>query len=176
MSADVEGLFAAHHQQLFRYLYRALGQRDVARDLTQDVFLRVSRATVPPGTAPERQAWLFRIARNLLIDHYRRRQRSPEVADTTVIAGMAASQEAGAAIREALAALADLDRDVFLMREVAGLDYKQIADACDLTVPAVRSRLHRTRLELRDLLTAPVAERCATPLRLAAKRKHGLES
>ena len=176
MSADVEGLFAAHHQQLFRYLYRALGHREAARDLTQDVFLRVSRSSVPDGTAPQQQAWLFRIARNLLIDHYRRRKRSPEVGGATITAGLAASQEAGVAVREALATLADLDRDVFLMREVAGLDYEQIAAACDLTVPAVRSRLHRTRLELRERLTSPITDRCQASMRLTAKRKHGTES
>lgn len=176
MSADVEGLFAEHHQQLFRYLYRALGHRETARDMTQDVFLRVSRTKVPESSGSELQAWLFRIARNLLIDHHRRRSRSPEVAIAAGTPSRPASQETGAAVREALADLADLDRDVFLMREVAGLDYDQIAAACELTTAAVRSRLHRTRLELRDRLTAPIADRCTAPMRLAARRTHGHES
>ena len=176
MSVDVEGLFAEHHQQLYRYLYRALGQREIARDLTQDVFVRVSRSTVPAGTGAERQAWLFRIARNLLIDHYRRCERSPEVSAATVAASRPASQETGAVVREALAQLSDLDRDVFLMREVAGLDYDQIASACELTTSAVRSRLHRTRLELRHRLASPIGHRHTTPMRLAAKRVHGQES
>ena len=175
MSADVEGLFAEHHQQLFRYLYRALGHRETARDMTQDVFLRVSRTKVPESSGSELQAWLFRIARNLLIDHHRRRSRSPEVAEAAGTPSRPASQETGAAVREALADLADLDRDVFLMREVAGLDYDQIAAACELTTAAVRSRLHRTRLELRERLTSPIADRRSTPMRLASKRQHGLE-
>ena len=68
-----------------------------------------------------------------------------------------ASQDVNLAVNEALASLPALDRDVFLMREVAGLGYEEIAAACELTADAVRSRIHRTRLQLRDLLAAPIA-------------------
>ena len=61
-----------------------------------------------------------------------------------------ASQDTGAAVNEALAALDDVDRDVFLMREVAGLGYEEIASACGLTPDAVRNRIYRARLQLRD--------------------------
>jgi len=47
--------------------------------------------------------------------------------------------------------------DVFLMREVAGLGYQEIAAACDLSPDAVRSRIHRTRLQLRQQLATPIA-------------------
>ena len=55
----------------------------------------------------------------------------------------------------ALAALGDEDREVFLLKEIGGLSYGEIADACALTPDAVRSRLHRTRLILRSALSAP---------------------
>ena len=61
------------------------------------------------------------------------------------------------ALHQALAALADVDRDVFLLRESAGLSYDEIAAACELTADAVRSRIHRTRLQLKDQLAAPIA-------------------
>src|SRR5437763_15300897 len=68
---DPERLFAANHQRLFRYFCRAAGFVDAARDLTQEVFVRVSRARVPTAPEGELKAWLFRIARNLLLDHHR---------------------------------------------------------------------------------------------------------
>ena len=157
MPAEVEALFAEHRQKLFRYLCRAAGQAEAARDLTQDVFLRVSRSPVPEASRPELQAWLFRIARNLVIDYHRRRQRTPETAALAPAGQRPASQEVTMAVNEALGALPDVDRDVFLMREVAGLGYDEIAKACDLTPDAVRSRIHRTRLRLREELAAPVA-------------------
>ncbi len=79
------------------------------------------------------------------------------------------------AVKEALASRAPLDRDVFLMREVAGLSYDQIAGACDLTGGAVRSRLHRTRLELRDRLAAAIATSRTTALTRSARRLEEIE-
>lgn len=171
MAADAEALFAEHHERLFRYLCRAAGHADTARDLTQDVFLRVTRSSIPAATRPELKAWLFRIARNLVIDHNRQQQRRPETVPQTIDPARASSQEVTAAINEALARLPDLDRDVFLMREVAGLGYDEIAAACDLTAPAVRSRLHRTRLTLRGLLSAPIATTRTMPMRWSDRRQ-----
>ena len=78
MASDPEELFAVHQHRLFRYFCRAVGQAETARDLTQDVFLKVSQATIPVAADVEIRAWLFRIARNLAIDHHRERLRHPE--------------------------------------------------------------------------------------------------
>ena len=61
-ATDAESLFAQYSGAPARYLSRAAGEREVARDLTQEVFLRVSRTAIP--TAPEHQlaGWLFKIA------------------------------------------------------------------------------------------------------------------
>ena len=155
--ADPETLFAAHHQGLFRYFCRAVGRAEAARDLTQEVFLRVTRTQIPAADEGDLRAWLFRIARNLVLDHHRSRVRHQEPLALVDGATRAASQDVSAAVNEALASLPALDRDVFLMREVAGLGYQEIAAACELTADAVRSRIHRTRLQLRDLLAAPIA-------------------
>jgi RNA polymerase sigma-70 factor, ECF subfamily len=73
MAADAAALFAAHQRRLFKYFCRAVGHVDTARDLTQDVFLRVSRTTIPVAADGEVRAWLFQIARNLALDHHRTR-------------------------------------------------------------------------------------------------------
>lgn len=153
--ADSEGLFAAHHQKVFKYFCRAVGGGDAARDLTQEVFLRVSRSQV--SVNGDGSAWLFRIARNIVLDHHRSRARHPESSALMHETACPAHQDVSTAVNEALAALPALDRDVFLMREVAGLGYEEIAEACELTPDAVRSRIHRTRLQLRDQLAAPIA-------------------
>jgi RNA polymerase sigma-70 factor (ECF subfamily) len=70
-------------------------------------------------------------------------------------------------LREALAALPELDRDVFLLREVAGLSYDEIARTSELTPAAIRSRLHRARQQLRAALApALLVERSKTGIRL----------
>jgi RNA polymerase sigma-70 factor (ECF subfamily) len=169
MVADAESLFFAHKHRLFRYFCRAVGQVEVAQDLTQDVFLRVSRTTIPVAADGEVRAWLFQIARNLALDHHRRRVRRPEEA-LVEEGGRLPSQDVNLAVNEALAALPDLDRDVFLLREVAGLGYQEIGQACGLTPDAVRSRIHRARLQLRQDLSSPIATRRTIPLRHSGRQ------
>lgn len=144
-------LFAEYRPGIYRYLCRVIGHADTARDLTQDVFVRVTRAGVPDTDAGGRKAWVFQIARNLALNHIRDRQRRP-VPVALVERPANPTQELSVALAQALASLGDLDRDVFLLRESAGLSYDEIAHTCDLTVLAVRSRLHRTRLQLREIL------------------------
>lgn len=164
--ADAEMLFRTYRQRVFRYLYRTAGEVDTAHDLTQDVFLRVSRVAVPEAPEGEQAAWLFRIARNILLDYLRRLGRRPREtsADPHDLSGRSASQETSVAVNQALAALADVDRDAFLLREVAGLGYEEIAAICGLTPDAVRNRIHRARLALRELLEAPIAARRIQPM------------
>jgi RNA polymerase sigma-70 factor (ECF subfamily) len=163
--ADAEALFAAHQAGLLRYLSRAVGHGETARDLTQDVFVRVVKAQELPGADNERRAWLFRIARNIAVDHHRKKNvRGAEVWDAPEPA-RTASQDTTLEVTDALRQLDALDRDVFLMREVAGLSYVEIGAACDITSDAVRSRIHRARLQLREYLSRQIAARRQAPMR-----------
>jgi RNA polymerase sigma-70 factor (ECF subfamily) len=170
MRPDAEALYNANHHRLFRYFCRAVGHVETARDLTQDVFVRVSRSVIPNAPVGSLRGWLFQIARNLALDHHRSGQRRPHLEALTDIAARPASQDTSAEVNEALASLADVDRDVFVMREVAGLGYEEIAAACGLTPDAVRSRIHRTRLQLRERLSGQIAARRAAPMRQSGKR------
>lgn len=158
-------LFTAHRDGVFRYLCRIVGQGD-ASDLTQEVFLRVARSVVPETTADGERAWVFRIARNLALNHRRDAGRKPDTVELTEFSGQAGSrpapQETSTAMREALERLQPLDRDVFLLREVAGLSYDEIAISCEISPDAVRSRLHRARQQLRQLLQ-PLLSNGSTP-------------
>jgi RNA polymerase sigma-70 factor (ECF subfamily) len=145
-----QALVVAHRDGVFRYLTRIVGQTD-APDLTQEVFLRVARSPVPDTTTDGERAWVFRIARNLALNYQRDQVRRPGIVELTD-APRAASQETTLAMRDALAELAPIDRDVFLLREVVGLSYDEIAASCEISHAAVRSRLHRARQQLREYL------------------------
>lgn len=142
-----QALFTAHRDGVFRYLCRIVGQDD-APDLTQEVFLRVSRSAVPETTSDGERAWVFRIARNVALNHQRDTSRRPPavaLADTA----RPAVQETTLAMKQAIERLAPLDRDVFLLRELGGLAYAEIAESCEISVDAVRARLHQARTTLR---------------------------
>jgi len=149
--SDVEQFYADHRDGVFRYLRRIVGGADTAQDLTQEVFLRVSRAGVPESSDIGRRAWVFRIARNLALNYVRDGRRRP----ATVALGQSAvpaTQELAIALQDAIADLPAVERDVFVLRESAGLSYEEIATACEINVEAVRSRLHRARQTLRAAL------------------------
>jgi len=152
--SDAAVLYSAHQQAVFRYLCRTLGQAETARDLTQEVFLRVSRARVPEADPDGLRAWVFAIARNLALNH--RRDGRVRTLPVAAPSSTPAVQELAVAMQQALDALHDLDRDVFLLREVGGLSYAEIGKACELSVEAVRARLKRARQDLRSALDGPV--------------------
>jgi RNA polymerase sigma-70 factor (ECF subfamily) len=150
--ASAEKLFAVYQGRLQRYLSRACGETELARDLTQEVFLRVSRVAIPIASENQQAGWLFRIARNVALDHHRQRNRRPEEALGAHDSATGAAQEITTALNQALSTLPEVDRDVFLMREMSGLSYDEIATACELTSDAVRNRLYRARVQLREIL------------------------
>jgi RNA polymerase sigma-70 factor (ECF subfamily) len=130
------------------------GDRPAADDLAQEVFLRVLRAADTYQPVDRERAWVFRIARNVFLDERKRQRRVPP-ASTAVEPVAPAGQSVRLGIREALAALAPDDREAFLLAEVGGLTYTEIASALGTSVPAVRSRIYRARLALREMLTPP---------------------
>ena len=147
-------LFERHHLAVFRFLRRMGESPADAEDATQDVFVRVVQALSSYEERQSERAWVFRIARNLLLDRWRARGRAP-MAETFVDAAHGRVAELRADrfdIDQALTRLVDGEREAFVLREVGGLSYVEIAAATGSTPDAVRSRIHRARLALREAL------------------------
>jgi RNA polymerase sigma-70 factor (ECF subfamily) len=114
-------LFERHHLAVYRYFLRMTGQRELAEDLTQELFLRVVRGLAGCQDTGRELPWLFRIARNLLIDYQRQAGRQVmvplnEAEALTVTAPAVLSVD----LAEAFAQLTHADREVFLLRETGG--------------------------------------------------------
>jgi RNA polymerase sigma-70 factor (ECF subfamily) len=122
---------------------------------------------MPDATETGQRAWVFKIARNLALNHVRDGRRRPVIVPDPQ-ALTPATQELGVALRDAVAALPGLDRDVFLLREIVGLSYAEIAAACDLSVESVRSRLHHARQLLRAALSTSLDVRGQRGVRCSA--------
>ncbi len=148
-------LFERHGRSVRQYLRALTGNADLAADLSQDVFLRVVRGAGRYEARERDRAWLFRIARNAVIDHRRRAAVRPAAAAAGVEPASGPTQALAVGLREALARLPEGDREAFLMAEVGGLTYAEIALALEVTVPAVRSAIYRARVALRAALLPP---------------------
>ena len=144
-----------HKTRLFRFLYMRSGNRDVAEDLTQDVFVKVMGSGGPEaGTANAGGrvcTWLFAIARNRLADHYRAQQRSKRAygwllrltprdstLDPATIAGF---EEERARVAGWLAALPEEQREVLSLRVYGDLSLGEIAEITEGPLATVKSRL-----------------------------------
>lgn len=148
--AEVDDLFARYREPVYRFLRRFLRDGAAAEDLTQEAFLRAINGAYQANG--HERTWIFQIARNLALDHLKASARRPATVVLDETTGSNGDRTLALALEAALATLGAEDREVFLLKEVAGLSYAEIAAACGLTPDAVRSRLHRTRLALRKQL------------------------
>ena len=144
-------LFERHHLVVYRYLLRMTGRGDVAEDLTQEVFVRVVRGADGYDERGQERAWLFSIARNLLIDFQRKRRREPVDAVEDMVNGDS-DPDVSLDIKRAIATLPETDREAFLLRVVVGLGHDEIAALVGATPASVRCRIYRARVALKAML------------------------
>jgi len=182
-STAFEQLIAQHGGMLYRVALRLLGQPHEAEDVLQETLLTVYEKI---HTFDERSAlstWLYRIAVNTALMRLRAKTRVPEELLDTVgphfteagehVREEAAwalppeeallRQEALTVLQQEITRLPELYRAVYVLAEIEGLPHQEIATILDLTVGAVKTRLHRARLFLREALAAYFVERRRTP-------------
>lgn len=154
-------LYEEHFRSVFRYLFYATGDQAAAEDLTGDVFLKMVQAL--PGyraTSAAFRTWLFQIARNLAIDHYRRSSAHPveqlaesapdqrERPEAHVEANLTAER-----LQAALQRIGSDQRDVLVMRFIDDLSLQETARVLHRSEDAVKGLQRRGLAALRDLLT-----------------------
>ena len=157
-----EEVARVYGRKIYNYAYRLTGNPDDAHDLVQEVLLRVRRglASYQPGSF---EGWLWRITRNAFLDEVRRKNRRPTapLPDEVDRWNRASSDSAdveyarislGDDIQKALLELPIDFREAVVLCDVVGLSYEEIAVAIAVPIGTVRSRIHRGRKMLKDLL------------------------
>jgi RNA polymerase sigma-70 factor (ECF subfamily) len=158
--AAFAALYRAHIQPIYRYVFLRTSNSQLAEDLTADVFLRAveglpryTNRGLPFG------AWLFRIARDRVVDHYRRTTRRPvaELDEGLVseVPGPGARVEGRdevASLYDALRSLTDEQRDVIQLRFMEARSLAETARAMDRSINAVKALQHRALAALGRLL------------------------
>jgi RNA polymerase sigma-70 factor (ECF subfamily) len=167
-----EILVHRHGRALFNFLLRSVHNGWRAEELLQEVFLRVIRSKERYRRSAKFSTWMFTIARNLCVDESRRaRFRDHESLDaprrghgdregrpwvSAVPAQTVPTDEAAEAPRlrarlaSAISRLPDDQREVFLMRQMAGLSFREIGDAVDAPENTVKSRMRYALEKLRQ--------------------------
>jgi len=158
--------------RVFGLQFRLTGSREAAEDLTQDTFLRVLRMISEYRHDGKFEAWLFRIAANLARDYVRRLKRRGPVFG---LAGGDRSEgdcdrfelpdhrygepdrdlaktEANARLNQALDEMADMDREILLLRQFSELPFREIADLLDIPLGTALARAHRALKRLKSAM------------------------
>jgi RNA polymerase sigma-70 factor (ECF subfamily) len=149
---------------VFNIAYQFTGRRDEAEEISQEIFLRVFRSLHQFDLSTHFVPWLVRVSRNLCIDEHRSRAREkaalvgdepdPErTADSGISPlGSLETQDLERRVRQALDRLPEELRTSVMLRDLQGLSYSEIAQSLQVAVGTVKSRIHRGRLELAQLL------------------------
>ncbi len=167
-SSKFEILVGNYQQRIYATLLGMLGNRHDAEDVTQETFLMAFRKLDQFERRSSFYTWLHRIAFNTAIDLQRRKKRtknhfgntqmidSSESADQQFEAplSIAIAKETVSQVQLALARLDAERRNIIVLRDLQGIDYAEIASMLDIPVGTVRSRLHRARIELREIMNA----------------------
>jgi RNA polymerase sigma-70 factor (ECF subfamily) len=153
----VENAWRAHGKQLRWFLRRRTADPAVAEDLLQDVFAQAAGQGIGFCRLDDARAWLFRVARNRLVDHVRRRRLVEPLDEATLQAETDDETPLYAlehCLRRSLARLESAERGIIEACDLRRMPQAEYAAAHGLSLSATKSRLLRARRKLRRLLVA----------------------
>lgn len=157
-------LVERYQTRLLNFIYRTIGDRERAEDLVQEVFIRVYRHIRRFDTSKKFSTWIYTIASNLAKNELRNRSRNPLVLFQTMTGNhvdderplqfedyttrpddLFQKRHLRALVEETVAQLPEHHRQVFVLREIEGKSYEEIAEITDCNLGTVKSRLNRAR-------------------------------
>ena len=164
-------LVERYEGRMINFIQRSIGDRDRAQDLAQEVFVRVYRHIKRFDTSKKFSTWIYTIASNLAKNELRNRSRNPLVLFTTMTQGwedeerplefedsstkpddMFRKRHVRALVEETVAQLPKHHREVFVLRELEGRSYEEIADITHCNLGTVKSRLNRARSSFAEII------------------------
>ena len=159
---DAYGTIVLRHQHALYRHGRGMGlDHDTALDIVQDTFVRGYARLADCRDSAHVRAWLFKILRNLCLDHLKNvRSSVVSIDDAPDSPSRSADAEQRATLNDALSRLPVSLREAFLLKHDSGYSYEEIADMTGAGESAVKMRVHRARETLRGMLT----ERAAVPM------------
>jgi RNA polymerase sigma-70 factor, ECF subfamily len=145
----------AYETPVYNYVLRLVGDRSLAEDLTQEVFLRVYQGLPRFSLRCRFTTWLFQVTKNRVLDELRASERRPRAVvaldDIPPLEVLDAPVERVEAMDAVWRSVNDLNVDLkmaLLLRDVVGLSYTEIADALEITLATVKWRIYKAREEV----------------------------
>lgn len=156
MNCDVPALWQEHKEALYYYILKRVPDESTARDISQDVLLKVYQFCSCKTGVRNIRSWLFQIAHNAIADHYRKNKRmvvTEDVGDSVMEEEVSAFREAAEFILPMINLLPELYAVPLRMSDVEGVNLKDIASELNIGLSAVKQRVSRGRKLLREVFT-----------------------
>lgn len=155
----LERLIERHQAQIYRFGMRMCRDPEDAQDVMQDTLIALARGVRELRGTATLSTWLYTVARSFCIKKRRRKHADPasHTGELEQVSDPARSPEDSAvgkqvehALEQAIAALEPMYREVLVLRDIEGLSAAEVATVLDITEQAVKSRLHRARVAVRN--------------------------
>lgn len=162
MSKDLDTLYRENEERIFRYALKNTRSREDAEDITEDVFLRLA-SYGDIFSIQNAAAWLYRVARNLILDA-RKKRKEQRLPDTDVVTAMNAllsdsspetelmREAISDALEQALSEMPPEQAEAYIETELNGLPVKELSDKTGISVATLNSRKHYAVKTLRKKL------------------------
>lgn len=174
LDRKLRALIEEHAASAYSLAFGILQDRGLAEDVVQETMIRAWQNRTQFRGEASVKTWILRIARNAAIDQLRRQRdqamdpqeftATPETKNSRFDPESAVEElDVTTSLRHALDQLDDLTRSMIILREIEGLSYKDIAEALNVSLPNVKTRISRGRQQLQDVLNAQGGQRHDRP-------------
>ena len=151
-------LFDRYNKRLFNFLARMTMDRELAEDLTQNVFLRMIRYRTSYKPGHKFQSWIYQVARNVFTDHYQvSKKKKADHMDIEKVGEWVADDNDGHTIDEqekilhkSMQMLSEEQRELLILTRFQHMKYEEVAEMMETTVANIKVRVHRAISKLRE--------------------------
>ena len=154
MATLISDLWSEHRSRLRGYITKRVREGDSVDDILQDVFLKASESLHSLKSRGSVAAWLYRIAANAIVDHYRSRKPWEELPDDVAAPESERDYvaELATCLQPLIAELPETYRAALVLSEIEGLPQREVANRLNISLSGAKSRVQRGREKLRERL------------------------
>lgn len=155
MNPALEQIWHEFAEKLGQFIRSRVPDPTTAEDIQQDVFVKIQQRLGQLQDPAKLQSWIYLIARNAVIDHYRSRKETTEVPETMPAEAPENDREIEglkASFRRMINSLPEPYRTALVLTELEGITQKQLAERLGISLSGAKSRVQRAREQLKDML------------------------
>jgi RNA polymerase sigma-70 factor (ECF subfamily) len=155
MTATVESIWKEFSEKLRQFIRARVADTDAADDILQDVFVKIHTRLGQLEDPARLHGWIYLVARNAIIDHYRTRKQTAELTESLPAEAPSDDPDLDglkAAFRRMIYSLPEPYREALVLTEFEGMTQKQLAERAGISLSGAKSRVQRGRDQLKGML------------------------